>query len=87
VGKIRDVRDASQTPSFANFYKKSSQELQQMLLSALENQKKQLIQSEGTGTATEKEIDTLYKWTQKVDPTKADKEAVKILKAQGLSVQ
>lgn len=57
-----------------------------MLLTALENQKKQLIKIEGPGTSTEKEIDTLYKWTKKVDPIKADKEAVKILKAQGLSV-
>jgi hypothetical protein len=81
VGKIMDVRDKKKCPSFNNFAKKSSEELQTLLLAALEEQKKQLIAAEGTGTPTEKELNDIIKWTKKVNSNKAEKEATKVLKA------
>jgi hypothetical protein len=81
VGKIMDVRDREKCPSFNNFAKKSAEELQKLLLTALEEQKKQLIAAEGTGTPTEKELNDMIKWTKKVKTNTAEKEATKVLKA------
>ena len=86
VGHIRDMRDRSKCPNFVNFAKKTSSELQDMLLVALKAQKQALIQAEGSGTSTEKEINEMIKWTEKVKPEAADKEAVKVLKAAKLSL-
>jgi hypothetical protein len=66
--------------------KKPSKELQALLLKALEEQKRQLMEAEGSGTATEKELDTLLKWATKINPDKADKEALKVLRASGLQL-
>jgi len=83
VGHIKDIRDKEKCPSFANFVKMPSSELKELLLKALQEQKKQLLKHEGTGTPTEKEIDNMVKWVEKVKPEKSDKEAVKVLKAAG----
>lgn len=87
VGQILDRRDKDTCPSFANFVAKPSEELQSLLLKALEEQKKQLISHEGSGTSTEKELDKLIKWAAKVKPAKADKEAATILKASGIRLR
>jgi hypothetical protein len=84
VGKMKDLRNHADKPCFKNFAQKQASELKQLLLKALEEQKKQLVQLEGSNSATVKEIDTLMKWTNKVNPDKADREAAKVLKAQGL---
>ena len=82
VGDIMDLRDQDHKPCFTNYAKKSSQELKDLLLKALEEQKRQLVEAEGPGTATEKEINDEIKWvTKKVNPESADKEALKVLKA------
>jgi hypothetical protein len=81
VGQILDKRDKSKCPNFANLMKKSSSELQELLLKALEGQKKALLEAEGSGTDIEKEIEKTIKWAQKIKPDAADKEATKILKA------
>lgn len=86
VGKIKDLRDKSQCPSFANFASKPASELKELLLKALQNQQTQLIEHEGEGTAQEKELKEMIKWTTKLDPAKADKEAVKVLKASKLKL-
>jgi hypothetical protein len=86
VGRIRDTRDAAAAPSFVNFAKKTSEELRDLLVTALEEQKRQLVAAEGAGTATEKELDGLLKWARKVNTGKADKEAATVLKAQGLKL-
>jgi hypothetical protein len=86
VGKIMDVRDKDKCPSFKNFAKKSSEELQQLLLDALQNQKKELIKVDGTGTPTEQELDNLIKWATKLKPSTAEKEAAKVLKASKLTL-
>jgi hypothetical protein len=86
VGKIKDLRDAAGCPSFQNFAKKTSEELRTLLLKALEEQKKQLVAAEGTGTATEKELDRMIKWATKLNTNKAEKEAGKVLKAHGLAL-
>ena len=84
VGKIQDLRDRETSPCFANFVRKDAAELKTLLLKALEEQKKQLLEHEGTNTPTEKELDSLIKWANKVKPEKADKEAEKVLKASGI---
>ena len=84
VGDIMDLRnnDENSKPCFTNYAKKSSRELQALLLKALEEQKRQLVEAEGSGTATEKEINDEIKWvTKKINPDSADKEALKVLKA------
>jgi hypothetical protein len=86
VGAILDKRDSTMKPSFANFVHKSSAELQGLLIRALEEQKRLLIGAEGQGTCLEKELSTLLKWTKGVSADKADKEAIKVLKAQGIKL-
>lgn len=86
VGDILDTRDHTRCPSFANFAKKPAAELQDLLLKAIDEQKKQLVAAEGTGTATEKELDAMYKWALKIKPEKADKDALKVLQAAGLKL-
>jgi len=81
VGAIKDFRDKDKCPNFINMAKKSSEELQTLLIKALTEQRKQLIEAEGTGTGTQKELDDLLKWASKVKPATADKEAAKLLKA------
>ena len=85
VGDLKDVRDKSKAPSFQNFYKKSSEELRDDLLKAIENQKAALIKAEGEGTSTEKELRALEKWATKLNCSKADKDAAKVLKAARLT--
>jgi hypothetical protein len=86
VGKIMDVRDKDKCPSFKNFAKKSSEELQQLLLDALQNQKKELVKVDGPGTPTEQELDSLIKWATKLKASTAEKEAAKVLKASKLTL-
>jgi len=86
VGDLKDVRDKTKAPSFQNFYKKSSEELRDDLLKAIEKQKAALIKAEGEGTSTEKELRALEKWATKLNCSKADKDAAKVLKAARLPV-
>lgn len=86
VGQLKDLRDATAAPTFRNFAKKSSEELKELLLKALGEQKKQLVAADGPGTSTEKELDRLIKWCNKVNATKAEKDAAKVLKSQGLKL-
>ena len=86
VGQILDVRDKDHCPSFINLAKKPSDELQRLLLKALDEQKKQLIQTDGAGTPTEKELNDLIRWAKKLKPATADKEAAKVLKAAKLTL-
>lgn len=86
IGKIVDRRDKSTAPSFANYARKSSEELQGLLLKALAGQKAQLIEAEGPGTATEKELDKMEKWARKLNCKKLDREAATALKAAGISL-
>lgn len=84
VGKFLDKRDHTQSPSFNNFAKKNSAELKDILLRAIEEQLKVLIEHEGEGTETEKGLRVLEKWAMKLNCAKADKEAEKVLKAKRL---
>lgn len=86
VGHILDLRNNEERPSFANYAKKTSKELQEMLLTAMEEQKRQLIEGEGSGTETEKELDQEIKKIQRMSPDAADKEATKVLKAAKMTV-
>eukprot|EP00566_Odontella_aurita_P020154 CAMPEP_0113534294 /NCGR_PEP_ID=MMETSP0015_2-20120614/5084_1 /TAXON_ID=2838 /ORGANISM="Odontella" /LENGTH=298 /DNA_ID=CAMNT_0000433449 /DNA_START=148 /DNA_END=1044 /DNA_ORIENTATION=+ /assembly_acc=CAM_ASM_000160 len=81
VGKIIDHRDPSTCPSFANFAKKGSEELVEMLMEAITKQKEQLIAAEGEDTDTEGDLDELELWARRLNTTKADKQAEKVLKA------
>eukprot|EP00977_Amphora_coffeiformis_P005394 scaffold1147_cov172-Amphora_coffeaeformis.AAC.23 len=86
VGKLIDLRDKEKCPSFRNFANKPSSDLKDLLLKALENQKAKLVEHDGEGTALEKELQGLVKWATKLDPNKADKEALKVLKASKLKL-
>jgi len=109
VGTIRDLRDPSQKPSFNNFANKSSEELKDLLLTAITEQKRQLRASvrssngeigiparrrsspsstkkKETSNPTDTALTELYKWVQKVNAKKADKEAAKMLQAKGLGL-
>lgn len=86
VGQIVDLRDKEKAPSFNNLARKSSEELQALLVKALEEQTRQLVEAEGKGTETEKELNKLLKWAKKIKGGKADKEAVKVLKAKKLTI-
>lgn len=86
VGVIKDFRDKGTCPNFNNMAKKSSEELQTLLIKALKEQQRQLIEAEGTGTETQKELDNLIKWASKIKPSAADKAAEKVLKAAKLSL-
>lgn len=85
VGKIKDVRDMENKPSFANFLSKDASELKDLLITAVEAQKEQLIEAEGEGTPTEKELKEMLKWAKKINGDKADKEATRVLKKAGMS--
>jgi hypothetical protein len=85
VGTVLDLRGKSKAPSFANYFQMPSSDLKVLLLKALQEQRRQLVEAEGPGTSTERDIDQLLKWASKVNADKADKEAAKVLKAHGLS--
>jgi len=84
VGKFLDRRDHTQAPSFKNFARKSSVELKETLLKAIEEQLETLVEHQGKGTDTEKQLRVLKMWVVKVNASKADKQAEKILKAKRL---
>lgn len=86
VGKIMDFRDKETCPNFVNYAKKSSEELRDLLEVAIERQKEVLIEAEGQGTQTEKELIALAKWAKKLNTSKADREATKVLKAAKLTL-
>lgn len=86
VGKILDLRDKKTCPNFINMVQKSSEELKELLLKAVTEQKRVLIEHEGVDTQTEKDLKMLEKWVHKLNPAKADKEAEKVLKAAGLKI-
>ena len=87
IGKIVDKRDRSTAPSFANYARKSSEELQGLLLKALAKQKGQLVEAEGPGTETEKDLDKMEKWARKLNCKKLDKDAATALKAAGIRLE
>ena len=97
VGQMYDTRDLSKAPSFRNFAHTSSGELQQLLITAIEEQKRQLLShhqqgmnsadaSHNNDDVTIKDLDTILKWTRKVNTNKADKDAMTVLKAHGLKL-
>jgi hypothetical protein len=86
VGKIIDKRDQSTSPCFRNMALKSSEELKELLLKAIEEQRKMLIEHEGEGTQTEQDLKGLEKWASKVNAKTADKEAEKVLKAANIKL-
>lgn len=86
VGRIMDMRDMTKCPNFKNMAKKTSAELKDLVVTALKAQKEALVAAEGAGTDTEKELNGKIKWAEKLNPDKADKEAVKVLKAAKLSL-
>jgi len=86
VGTIKNFRDKENSPNFNNLAKKTSKELKELLIKAINEQKRQLIESEGAGTGTEKELNSMLKWALKVNNKKADKEAEQVFKANRLSI-
>lgn len=87
VGRILDFRNKNTCPNFNNFARKSSKELKAYLLKAIENQREILIDVDGPGSETEKDLKDLEKWVRKLNAEKADKEAAKVLKAARLNLK
>ena len=81
VGRINDYRNHDKAPNFNNFSKMSADELKTLLAEAIQKQKVELIDAEGSGTETEENLNELQKWASKINGPKADKEAEKILRA------
>jgi hypothetical protein len=86
VGKIIDYRNHDECPNFKNIAKKDSKELKELLLSAIDKQREVLIENEGKGTVVEKDLKKLEKWAKGVNVKEAEKEAEKVLKAKGLTL-
>lgn len=86
MGKFKDYRDMTTAPNFKNYARKPSSELKELLLKAIENQRKALRKMEGEGTKTERDLRELEKWAGKLNCGKVDKEAEKVLKAARLSL-
>jgi len=84
IGKLVDKRDKSTAPNFANYVRKSAEELQGLLLKAITEQRRQLVEAEGSGTDTEKELNNMEKWARKLNCSKVDKDAARALKAAGI---
>jgi len=59
-------------------------ELKETLTRAIDEQLKILVEHQGKGTDTEKQLKVLKTWAVKVNASKADKQAEKILKAKRL---
>lgn len=87
IGKIIDLRDLKTCPNFKNMAKKSSEELVELLVKAIDEQLKQLTEHEGEGTTVEKDLKALKKWALKLNCKTSDKEAEKVLKAHNLKIQ
>ena len=62
IGRILDTRDRSTCPSFQNFARKSSEELRTLLVEAIANQRRALVEAEEEGTETEEQLDILLRW-------------------------
>lgn len=86
VGTIKDFRDKAKAPNFNNFVKMESVELRDLLVKAVKEQRRQLVQAEGPGTSTEKDLNAMLNWAEKLNVGKADKEAATILKANKLKL-
>ena len=86
IGKLVDRRDRSTAPNFANYVRKSAEELQGLLLKAIAEQRRQLVEAEGSGTDTEKELNSMEKWARKLNCSKVDKDAARALKAAGITL-
>ena len=84
IGKILDFRNKKTCPNFINMSKKGSAELKDLLIKAIKEQRRVLVEAEGTGTETEQDLVKLQKWAEKVNPSASDKEADKVLKAAGI---
>ena len=89
VGHILDTRDHSTRPCFRNFALKSSVELKELLLKAIDAQQSVLENQQHAHDtdAVQRELKDMRKWANKVNAQKADKEASKVLKASGLKVE
>merc|ERR1719215_295739 len=86
IGQIIDHRKMDTCPSFKNFARKSSEELQSLLIKAIEKQILQLQEHEGTGTVTEIGLNKLKSWARKVNCKKSDKDAEKVLRVSKLTL-
>ena len=77
IGRIIDQRDRASMPSFANFSKKSVDELVGLLKTAFAKQREELIAHEGEHAPGIKELGKELKRLDKVDVRAAEKEARK----------
>lgn len=86
VGKIIDYRDMSTCPNFINFTRKSSAELRELLLRAIQKQRIMMNLVEGEGSIWLNELNNIEKWANKLNDERVDREASIILKTECLSL-
>lgn len=75
IGHVLDRRNMEDCPNFSNLSKKPAAELKALVVKALEEQRRQLKEHEGSNRKVEKRIEKELKWVQRLDPAQADKEA------------
>jgi hypothetical protein len=75
LGSIQDTRQSSTCPCLANFKKKRAREIRDLCVAAYTEQIRQLVESEGEGTALESSLKKELKEIRSVDCEDADKEA------------
>jgi len=75
-GKVQDHRDHSTSPCFLNFYKKPSEELKTLCLSAFEKQMAQLLKAEPDNERYIQKLKGELRGVERIDAAKADREAV-----------
>lgn len=75
-GKVQDHRDHATSPSFINFYKKPSEELKALCLSAFAKQMAQLLKAEPDNERYIQKLKGELRGVERIDAAKADREAV-----------
>ena len=79
LGKILDLRNTATCPSFKNLSKKPSEELKNLCIKAIEEQIKELISVEGSGTKLEALLRSELRDINKIDTERADRKASRFL--------
>lgn len=78
MGKIIDNRNPETCPSFQNLKAKTTEELKELLIEALDNQRRELIEHEGETAPTLRDLNKEIAWARKFNVGKADKEIRKL---------
>lgn len=79
LGTVQDTRDQNTCPCLANFKLKKSKDLRDLCVLAIQEQIRQLVVAEGSGTVLESTLKKLLKEVMAVNCEEADREADRFL--------